>query len=178
LGARGYGGITLASDPLPLQRRVYLAGADPYERFDNPFLRSRGAILVRNGFQYHAPGGANLRGLDPSAGARQAYGLGLELEGLLFERKGGLFNRATLALFGDGAIADGDADVTGQNQLKGLADAGVGLRFSHRIGKTPFQTRFDMPLWVSIPGLAQDVGPGDRTLGWRWTFSFSPGLGK
>ena len=178
LGARGYGGVTLANDPLPLQRRVYLAGADPYERFDNPFLRSRGAILVRNGFQYHAPGGANLRGFDPSAGARQAYGLGLELEGLLFERKGGLFNRATLALFGDGAIADGDADVTGQNQLKGLADAGIGLRFSHRIGKTPFQTRFDMPLWVSIPGLAQDVGPGERTLGWRWTFSFSPGLGK
>jgi hypothetical protein len=55
-----------------------------------------------------------------------------------------------------------------------VADAGIGLRISHRIGQTPFETRLDLPIWVSLPGLAQDQHPGSDPVGWRWTFSFSP----
>ena len=43
----------------------------------------------------------------------------------------------------------------------------------HRIGRTPFQTRFDFPLWVSRPSLAQDAKPAG-TVGFRWGFSFAP----
>ena len=46
---------------------------------------------------------------------------------------------------------------------------------SHRIGSTSFVTRFDMPIWVSQAGLAQDTDPSD-TVGFRWLFSFVPAL--
>ena len=177
VAARGFGGVTLSADPLPLQRRIYLAGADPYQRLDNPFLRSAGGLFVRNGFQYHAPGGTNLRGLNPSTGASQAYGITLEMEGRLYERGGGLFRRAALALFGDGALANGDLIQDGGDNLASAGDAGVGLRIDHRLGATSFQTRLDLPLWVSRPSLAQDRHPGEEPVGWRWTFSFTPSLG-
>lgn len=178
ISGRGFGGVTLADDPLPLQRRIYLAGADPYQRLDNPFLRSQGSLFVRDGVHYHAPGGAGVRGLDPSVGARQAYGLTLEAEGILLQRAGGgLFRRIALAAFGDGALADGDVDEAAAGDLVTVADAGVGLRVDHRIGATSFQTRLDLPLWVSRPGLAQDTHPGADRFGWRWTFSFSPPFG-
>jgi hypothetical protein len=177
LSGRGFAGVTLAADPLPLQRRIYLAGADPYERLDNPFLRSAGALFVRNGFQYHAPGGAGLRGLNSAVGASQAYGLTLELEGRLYQRDGGLFHRAAIAVFGDGALADGDLRQDDDTNLASVGDAGLGLRIDHRIGATSFQTRLDLPLWVSRPSLAQDRHPGEKRFGWRWTFSFSPPFG-
>ncbi|HSR15449.1 MAG TPA: hypothetical protein VLL51_06830, partial [Gemmatimonadales bacterium] len=79
--------------------------------------------------------------------------------------------------FGDGALADGDVDEAAAGDLVTVADAGVGLRVDHRIGATSFQTRLDLPLWVSRPGLAQDTHPGADRFGWRWTFSFSPPFG-
>src|SRR4029077_20103889 len=61
LGLRGFGGAdTGHSAPVP-QRRVPIAGADPYETFTDPLLRSRGALFVRPDFFYHAPGNGNLR---------------------------------------------------------------------------------------------------------------------
>ena len=72
------------------------------------------------------------------------------------------------------AMADGDLDTSGSGGLYGVGDGGVGLRIDHRIGQTEFQTRFDAPLWVSRPELAQDTYPGDRDFGLRWTFSFRP----
>jgi hypothetical protein len=172
LRARATAGAALARGPLLRQRRIYLAGADPYELLADPFLRSRGALLVRAGVHYHAPGGAGLRGFSPGLGARQAYGLGLELERDLARRGSGLANRLAVAAFADGAVADGDLDPAGR--LAGAADAGVGVRMDHRIGATSFQTRFDFPLWVSRPLLAQDTRPGRHRLGLRWTFSFAP----
>jgi hypothetical protein len=172
LRARASAGAALAHGHLVRQRRVYLAGADPYEVMSSPFLRSRGALLVQSGIQYHAPGGAGLRGFSPGLGARQAYGLSLELERDLVRRSGGLASRLAVAAFGDGAVADGDLDPRGH--LAGAADAGVGLRIDHRIGTTSFQTRFDFPLWVSLPLLAQDAHPGRHRFGFRWSFSFAP----
>jgi hypothetical protein len=74
--------------------------------------------------------------------------------------------------FRRGGLGNGDLD-RGRDRLVSVADAGIGLRVGHRIGQTTFQTRLDLPLWVSRPELAQDGGPGNP-VGFRWTFSFSP----
>jgi hypothetical protein len=35
-------------------------------------------------------------------------------------------------------------------------------------------TRFDIPLYLSRPELAQDRAPADGKVAFRWTFSFEP----
>lgn len=174
IAARVYGGATVAPDDLVRQRLVYVAGADPYERYSNPFLRSRGSILARDGVFYHEPGGAGVRGLDPRVAGRQAYGASVEFENRVWWGGDGLFGRGALALFLDVALADGDLADDGTEGLHGVGDAGLGFRIDHRIGQTRFQTRFDFPFWVSRPELAQDDSPGDEEFGVRWSFSFVP----
>ncbi|MFI5210490.1 MAG: hypothetical protein ACHQ2E_08600, partial [Gemmatimonadales bacterium] len=173
LGARLFAGATVAGDSLVLQRQVYLAGADPYQQLDNPFLRSRGAILVRDGVNYTDPGGAGVRGLAPATSGGQGYGASAELEWDLVRREGGLGHRISLAVFGDGAFADGDLLAPGASGLAGVADAGIGVRADNRIGQTPFQLRFDFPLYISRPALALDR-PGSSAWAFRWSFSFKP----
>jgi hypothetical protein len=175
LGARLFAGATVTGDSLVLQRQIYLAGADPYQQLDNPFLRSRGAILAREGVNYLDPGGAGMRGLAPSVSAGQAYGISAELEWDLLRRPGGLGKRLALALFGDAALADGDLQASGGSGLVGVADAGFGVRADNRIGRTPFQLRFDFPFWISRPALALDQ-PGSSRVAFRWSFSFKPAL--
>jgi len=173
LGARLYAGATVAGDSVVQQRQVYLAGADPYQQLDNPFLRSRGAILARQGVNYLDPGGAGMRGLAPSVSAGQAYGISAELEWDLLRRGSGLAERVAVAVFGDAALANGDLLAPGADGLAGIADAGVGIRADNRIGRTPFQLRFDFPLWISRPTLALD-NPGSPPFAFRWSFSFRP----
>ncbi len=173
--ARFFGGFTTGTRAVVKQRQVYLAGGDPLEQFGNPFLRSRGALLVRPDVYYTQPGGAGLRGFDPRLSTVGAVALSAELERTLVSRpQKRLFRRVALAAFGDAghAIRDG---VTGRgDRLEFLADAGVGLRAEHRIGETSFTTRLDLPLLVSRPLLAQDTDPGNERAGFRWQFSFSP----
>jgi hypothetical protein len=172
VGARVFGGAALAGDSVPRQRRIYLAGADPYQRFNSPFLRSRGSILVGEDVYYHAPGGAGVRGLDPELNAPHAMGGSLEVEtALLRGPAGALISRLAVAAFTDGALADGDLNPGGG--LVGVGDAGVGIRVDQRLGQTAFQSRVDFPLWVSRPGLAQDRKPGG-SFGFRWSLSFQP----
>jgi hypothetical protein len=174
LGLRLYAGRTFSRMPLVRQRLIYLAGADPYERMTSPFLRSPGALLERPDIRYHAPGGAGMRGLDPRLATAEAYGASLEIDGALWRRGGTggmLARRASLALFADGALANGGA---GWRALQSIAEAGFGIRLDHRLGSTAFQTRWDFPIWISRPELAQDRRPGTRQVGWRWVFSFSP----
>ena len=57
--------------------------------------------------------------------------------------------------------ASSDQPLTG-NRLRFVGDAGIGIRAEHRIGDTRFVTRFDLPLFVSRPELAQDRSPGRR----------------
>src|SRR5258708_13580273 len=66
---RLYAGGYASATPPPLQRRIMLAGADPYETFTNPLLRSAGALFVRPGFHYPPMGGPNLPGFPPPPGA-------------------------------------------------------------------------------------------------------------
>ena len=116
---RGFAGIALANDPLVKQRQVYLGGADPYEQLYNPFLRSDGALLVRPGFYYQAPGGANMRGLDPHLSARQAYALGAQPERTLLVRKGAhLFSQVSIGAFGDVALSDPSSGTSAYGPLR------------------------------------------------------------
>jgi hypothetical protein len=173
IGARVYGGAVLSADPVPRQRRIYLAGADPNERLDSPFLRSRGSLFAGSGFFYHAPGGAGVRGFDPRLSGNDALGATGELEYAPVRRPPrSILNRIAVAAFSDGGLGNGDLD-SGGSRLRGVADAGVGLRLGYLIGQTRFVARFDLPLWVSRPDLAQDDRPG-RPFGFRWSVSFAP----
>jgi peptidase M1-like protein len=175
---RAFAGVAQGENATAKQRQIYVQGADPLQQLYNPFLRSRGALLVGDDFHYHAPGGANVRAIDPRVSTSAIVGVNLELERALATRPSArFFRRIALAAFTDLAhgIGGPDQPLTG-NRLKFLADAGVGLRAEHRIGETRFSTRFDFPLYVSRPELAQDRRAGDKEVEFRWTFSFEPGF--
>ena len=55
--------------------------------------------------------------------------------------------------------------------MKFLADAGVGVRASHRIGDTPFETRLDFPVYLSEPAFARNDFARDEAFDFRWVFS-------
>jgi hypothetical protein len=174
LDSRLFAGTFATKGPEIRQRQFFLSGAGPYAQLWNPFTRSRGSLFRQEDIHYHVPGDANVRGLDHNLAAPDVIALNLELGAQLYGRRGGgLFRNVSLALFGDGALADGDlADpITGHMRLTG--DAGVGLRASHRIGQTDFQTRVDFPLWVDREELADDRDTLEP-VAFRWTFSFEP----
>ena len=176
LAVRLFAGTIQSDGPEVRQRQIFLAGADPYEQLRNPFTRSRGSLFRQEDVHYHQPGGANLRGFHPYAAAPNAAALNVEIDrALLLRPRAGLFRRASIALFGDVAVADGDFARAGSTKARMSGDAGIGLRATHRIGTTEFTTRIDLPLWVSIPELAAD-GDADESFGFRWLFSFQPAL--
>ena len=174
VGARLFAGATLGNDAPVKQRQTYLAGADPYEQLANPFLRSRGALLVRKDVNYTMPGGAGLRGYDPRLSTIGVVAGTAELERVLRSApRATLFSRVAVAAFGDAGHAISDGTILRDIPKVGfLADAGVGLRAEHRIGDTRIITRVDFPLYVSRPELAQDTHPGTDRVGFRWQFSF------
>jgi hypothetical protein len=146
------------------QRELYVQGADPFQVLNNPFLRSRGSLLAGEDFNYHAPGGAGVRGMDRTVSTTLVAALNLDLEQTLLARPAArLFNRIAVAAFTDLAAA---------NRLEFVSDAGVGLRADHRIGDTRFTTRFDLPLFVNRP--ESSVQPGEDDIDFRWVFSFEP----
>ncbi len=157
---------TLGGSRLPLQRRIFLAGADPYETFTNPFLRSSGALFA-GGAHYQATGGGALRGFSPYASATWLVGLNVEAGPRLVDRpRGKLFNRVSLAGFADVALLDPHA--IGRDAA---ADAGLGLRAYHRIGPTRFVTRLDFPLLVSRPAAAVGGAAADGRFKFRAIWS-------
>ena len=176
LGVRAFGGVAAGGDDAPKQRQIYFQGADPLALLGNPFLRSRGALLVGDDFHYHAPGGAGVRGVDPRVSTAAIVALNLELERAVVVRPNArLFSRIALAAFTDLSQAiGGSAQPLLGDRIRFLGDAGVGLRAEHRIGDTRFMTRLDLPLFVSRPALAQDREAGDDQLAFRWMFSFQP----
>jgi hypothetical protein len=176
LGARAYVGAGVGSHDAAKQRQIYFQGADPLEQLYNPFLRSRGALLVGDDFHYQAPGGAGVRGVDARLSTAAIVALNLELERTVLTRPWShLFNRVALAGFTDLSHGiGGTAQALTGDRIRFLGDAGIGLRAEHRIGDTQFSTRFDVPLYVSRPELAQDRDPGDGHFEFRWVFSFEP----
>jgi hypothetical protein len=158
------------------QRQIYFQGADPLEQLGNPFLRSRGALLVGDDFRYHQPGGAGVRGADPRLSTASIVALDLELERTVLARpRSRLFNRVGVAVFGDLSHAiGGTAQASLDDRIRFLGDAGIGIRADHRIGDTRFVTRIDLPIWFSRPEVAHDRSPEDGELAFRWVFSFQP----
>jgi hypothetical protein len=174
LAARVFLGLAGGEDAAAKQRQIYFQGTDPLEQLNNPFLRSRGALLVRDDFNYHAVGGAGIRGIDSRVSTQSIVAFNLELEQTLVSRPTAkLFRGVGLAAFTDlSQDIGGTAQPLTGDRIHFLADAGVGFRARHRIGDTEFSTRFDFPLFVSRPELAQDREPGDEEFEFRWTFSF------
>ncbi|HEX5633942.1 MAG TPA: M1 family metallopeptidase [Gemmatimonadales bacterium] len=178
LGVRAFAGFSDAiggEDELgaPLQRQMFVANADPFGQLNNPFLRSQGALLVGDDAPYHAPGGGGVRGADFRVVAPALVALNAELERTLTQKRGGgLFNRVAVAAFGDAAQGIGeDEQRAAAERVDFIADAGVGIRASHRIGDTPFETRFDFPIWLSEPGFARNEFAREDELDFRWIFS-------
>ncbi len=175
LGVRLFGGTYLAHNAPPLQRRIMLAGADPYETFTNPLLRSRGALFVRPDFHYQAPGDANLRGFRPDLGGRWAVALNLEGTTAVYRRPGasGLFTEVALAVFADVGIVDTLAvPATGGQSYTTLYDGGVGLVTRHRINDLAWTMRFEVPFVVNRWNYAADGI--DRRIAFRWLMSLEP----
>ena len=177
LGVRLFGGTYQAPNAPPLQRRIMVSGADPYETFTNPLLRSRGALFVRPDFHYHAPGDANLRGFRPDLGGRWAAALNVEATKTLFRRGGGLFADGALAGFLDAGMVDSRAvpSATAAKSYTSLYDAGVGLVTRHRINDLAWTLRFEVPLVVSRFDYAADWNGGNEgRLAFRWQVSLEP----
>jgi hypothetical protein len=179
LGVRLFGGAYMAQNAPPLQRRIMLAGADPYETFTNPLLRSRGALFVRPDFHYHAPGDANLRGFRPDLGGRWAVSLNVEGTKSLFRRPDGrgLLASAALEGFADAGVVDPRAippTSAGQSYTT-LYDGGVGVVTTHRINDLSWTMRFEMPLVVNRWDYAADGNAlSDGRLHFRWQVSLEP----
>src|SRR5206468_9916745 len=168
LGVRLFGGAYAGrSAPVP-QRRIPIAGADPYETFTNPLLRSRGALFVRPGFYYHAPGNGNLRGFRSDLGGRWAVTANVELTRSLWRRGGtggggGILQDVALLGFADGGVVDTMAvpSATPGQGYTTLYDGGVGLVTRRRIRDLAWTMRFELPLVVNRSTFASDPRPGE-----------------
>jgi hypothetical protein len=177
LGVRGFGGwVESGRRPLK-QRQLFVAGADPYEQFSNPFLRSRGSLLAGSDVHYRMPGGGGVRGAAAGTTATRLVALSTELErtvrfkadtGTTARQRTSLLREIHVGVFGDAAFGNGDIPPEGEKGAF-LADVGIGIRMAHRIGPTAFVTRFDFPLIVTRPRLA--ARHTEDIVGIRWTLS-------
>jgi len=168
LRLRGVVAGTLGGTAVPLQRRIFLGGADPYATFANPVLRSRGALLARDDVHYGAAGGLGLRGFSPVASGTWGVALNTEAGLRLLDRpRRRVFGTVMLAAFADAALLDRAA--LGR---AAAADAGIGVRVAHQIGPTRFVTRLDIPLLVTRPSAAVAGAAGDGAFKFRWVWSF------
>lgn len=175
VGARAFAGGYLASNAPVKQRAVPVNGADPYETFGNPLVRSHGAIFVRPEFFYHSPGNGNLRGFAPGLGGRWLAALNVELERYVARRGSGVVRSASLVAFGDAAIVDTLAVPSSNDDiLTPLLDAGVGARVTLNIGDLTFPVRIGLPLYVSRPTAAHNRRQGVDPFEFRWFVSFEP----
>ena len=176
IGVRLFGGAYAGrSVPVP-QRRIPVAGADPYETFTNPLLRSEGALFVRPDFHYHAPGNGNLRGFRSDLGGRWALTANLELARSVWRRDRGILRDVSIMGFADGGIVDTLAvpPATPGRRYTPLYDGGLGLVTRHHIRDLGWTMRIELPLVVSRWNYAADFRPGEGRLALRWQMSLSP----
>lgn len=169
LAIRGFAGGVLSRDVPLKQRQLFAAGADSYEQFGNPLIRSRGALLAREGIHFLVPGGGGARGLDPALSATRLAAVNTELSRTVFDRpRARVLRRVRLVVFGDLVAGNGDLPAGGRAAV--IADAGIGVRLAHRIGDTFFASRIDFPLYVSRSGLANR--DRDTAFGLRWVWGW------
>jgi hypothetical protein len=114
-----------------------------------------------------------VRGVSAGLTASLLGALNVELERRMLARPSArLFRDVRLAGFADAAVANGDIRLDDGGAFVG--DFGVGVRASHRIGDTPFETRIDLPLFVSRDELA--VHQRGNAFRLRYVVSFQPAL--
>ncbi len=172
LGARMFAGGYLGENVPLAQRAIPVDGADAYERFDNPLIRSRGAPFVRADVFYHAPGNGNLRGYAPGLGGRWLASLNVEVERVLRHATRGPLRDVSVVVFGDGALADSLAvPSTGDGAVTPLIDAGAGVRLALRIGDLDVPLRVEFPILVSRPAYAHNRRGGTDVIEFRWLMS-------
>jgi peptidase M1-like protein len=167
LGIRVFGGAYVGDNAPPLQRRIPIAGADPYETFTNPLLRSRGALLVRPDFHYHAPGNANLRAFRADLGGRWAVGVNIE-------GTKPLYGGAALEGFLDLGVVDTLAvpSAPAGQWYTTLYDGGVGIVAHRQVRDLPVTLRLEFPLVVNRWNYAADWnGKNQGLLAFRWQVS-------
>jgi hypothetical protein len=176
LGARAFAGGYVAEHAPSRQRRIHVAGADPYQTFANPLLRSRGALLVRPEFQYHGPGQGNLRGFRPDLGGRWVLSVNVEAARPLFARASGVARKLGVTAFADAGLVDAAALPTfpAGTGVATLYDAGVGLHAVLELGDLGWTTRFELPLLVSRSAFAADPAGRAGRLALRWQVSLEP----
>jgi hypothetical protein len=168
-GLRLFGGIVEA-ERVPIRQRWFsLAGADPYERLRNPFVRSAGSLFTED-IHFHQPGGADIRGLAPNVGVTRVAAVTVELDRSIARPGIKVLHDVRIAGFTDWAWSDGFFSRRSSTTFTG--DAGVGIRMAHTIGQTSFVTRFDFPLFVSHPD--RSIGSTGDRFGFRWTFGVQP----
>jgi hypothetical protein len=176
LGVRLFaGGYVGASNPVR-QRRIPVAGADPYETFTDPLLRSRGALFVRPDFHYHAPGNADLRGFRSDLGGRWAVAANVEVTRAVWRRDHGILRSAALEGFVDGGLVDTLAvrPAPAGRWYTTLYDGGIGVVTRHQIRELDWTMRFEVPLVVNRWDAAADARPGAGRFAFRWQVSLSP----
>ena len=176
LGVRLFGGGYLAQHNPPRQRRIGIAGADPFQTFTNPLLRSRGALFVRPDFHYQAPGDANLRAFSPAVGGRWAVSANLELAHDLYSRRQGFIRSLAATAFVDGGLVDSLAvPSSGEGRAwTPLYDAGLGLVTTHAAGDLAWTMRVELPLVVNRWDFSADRGAVDGRVTFRWQVSLAP----
>ena len=178
VGVRLFGGAYTAQTVPLLQRRIPVAGADPYQAFTDPLLRSRGALFVRPGFYYHAPGNGNLRGYRSDLGGRWGLTANVELTRSIWggPRDRGILQDVALTGFVDGGLVDTLAvpSTPPGRAYTPLFDGGVGLVTRHRLRDLAWTMRFELPLVVSRRTYAADFRPADGRLAFRWQLSLAP----
>ncbi len=166
------------SDDAPIQEMIFLGGANPRQRFDRFYLRSRGGLPAE--LHYHLPGGPNLRGYynNPLV-VDQALSMNIEAQRELGNRFLGrklapLLGSVTIAAFADLASVEFP-----DSRQDTFADAGLGLRFRNILpdnwytiftGGRDLTIRLDFPIWVSRPL------PDEKELRFRWVFGFEQAL--
>ena len=178
LGVRLYAGGYGGASPPVRQRRIALAGADPYATFVNPLLRSRGALLARPGFYYHAPGGPNLRGFADDVGGRWAVAVNVEVTRPLLSREQGPLRQVAVYGFADGGLVDSMAIPSSPagRAATTLYDGGVGLATRQHVGDLEWSFRLELPVIVNRWDFARDprLGGSQTRAAFRWQVSLEP----
>jgi hypothetical protein len=157
-----------------LQDFLFLDAANPRDQYRRLYLRSHDALPT--GFNYHLPGGGNMRGyLGSPIYGNEILASNIEISRQFRKRR---IQRGThpwsvqptLTLFGD--IAWLNSPIAG---TQFYADAGIGFRFEHLLpdrwltlltGGRDLIIRLDFPVWVNEPVA------GQKSLRFRWLFGF------
>lgn len=183
LGVRVSHASLVSADPVLPQRRLFVAGADPYQQMANPFLRAVGAPLVRGDMagHWHPAGGGNLRGFDAALSSNHRTAMNVELLATLMRRPAASLSRIAVVAFVDAARLGVQRGIGGDTESlvlraplrRTLVDAGVGVRMQHRIRGVAFESRVELPFYVNDAAWASTQRTERLSLS-RWLVGIAP----